>query len=93
MSHDIGNPVAGPMLGHVESQAGHHRHGATGAGLEAVARRTPARQRHQLARIHLPGRRIELAELAASGRLEDLVLLADPDQTPDHPVFRHVVAA
>ena len=25
MSHDIGNRVAGSMLGHVESQAGHHR--------------------------------------------------------------------
>ena len=25
MSHDIGNPAVGSMLGHVESQAGHHR--------------------------------------------------------------------
>jgi hypothetical protein len=35
----------------------------------------------------------ELCELAASGRLTELMQLADPDQKPDDPVFRYVVAA
>lgn len=35
----------------------------------------------------------ELAELAASGHLQQLMQLADPDEKPDDPVFRYVVAA
>jgi hypothetical protein len=40
----------------------------------------------------LPGE-AELSELAASGRLTEIMQLADPDQKPDDPVFRYVVAA
>jgi hypothetical protein len=35
----------------------------------------------------------ELARLAMSGPLECATLLADPDELPDDPVFRYVVAA
>jgi Domain of unknown function (DUF4265) len=35
----------------------------------------------------------ELAELAASGRLQAINQLADPNQQPDDPIFRYVVAA
>jgi hypothetical protein len=35
----------------------------------------------------------ELATLAMGGALEYITLLADPDELPDDPVFRHVVAA
>jgi hypothetical protein len=36
---------------------------------------------------------LELDELWARGWLDTLMLLADPDEKPDNPVFRHVVAA
>jgi hypothetical protein len=35
----------------------------------------------------------ELATLAMSKALECITLLADPDEQPDDPIFRHVVAA
>jgi Domain of unknown function (DUF4265) len=35
----------------------------------------------------------ELATLAVGKALEHITLLADPDEKPDNPVFRHVVAA
>lgn len=35
----------------------------------------------------------QLAELVASGRLDDLRLIADPDDTPGDPIFRDMVAA
>jgi hypothetical protein len=40
----------------------------------------------------LPGE-AELSELAASGRLRELMQLAHPDEKPDDPVFRYLIAA